>query len=80
MNHFEDVKEDFEQTKLLCRFLNPIAAQTLFDKKQERTESTEDVFYDQMSKDLKHKYTPQELAAIMKDPKHYAELDVIEQA
>jgi len=80
MNHVEDLKEDFEQTKLLCRFLNPQAAQALFDRKVERTVSTESVLFDQMSKDLKGKYSPQEIEAIMKDPKHYAELDVIERA
>lgn len=30
-----------------------------------------------MAKDLKGKYTPEELAEIMKDPKHFSELDVI---
>jgi hypothetical protein len=81
MNHVKDEEEEFEKTKLLCRFLNPIAAQTLFDRKPvEITVSTESVIYDQMSKDLKNKYTPQELEAIMKDPKHYSELDVIKRA
>jgi hypothetical protein len=81
MNYLKDEEDDFEKTKLLCRFLNPIAAAQLFDKqKVEITVSTESVLYDQMSKDLKSKYTPQELEAIMKDPKHYAGLDVIEKA
>jgi hypothetical protein len=81
MNHFKDEAEDFEKTKLLCRFLNPMAAQTLFDKKTvDVTVSTESVMFDKMAQDLGGKYTPQELEAIMKDPKHYAELDVIERA
>ena len=81
MNHFKDEEEDFEKTKLLCRFLNPQAAQAIFDKKTvEVTVSTESVLFDQMAKDLKGKYSPQELETIMKDPKHYAELDRIEQA
>jgi hypothetical protein len=81
MNHYKDEEEDFEKTKLLCRFLNPLAAQTIFDKKEvEVTVSTEDLLFKQMSKDLKNKYTPEELKAIMDDPKHYAELDFIKPA
>ena len=82
MNHFKDQEEDFDSnTKLICRFLNPEAAAAIFDgKKVERTESTKDVMFDQMSKDLKGKYTPAELEAIMNDPKHYSELDRIEKA
>lgn len=56
-----------------------MAASHIFDKKDvEVTVSTESEFYKQMSQDLKGKYTPEELEAIMKDPKHYTELDVIE--
>lgn len=81
MNHYKDEEEDFEKTKLLCRFLNPAAAVEIFDKRKvERTESTESMMYEQMAKDLKHRYSPEELQAIMKDPKHYAELDVIKPA
>jgi hypothetical protein len=81
MNNFKDDEEDFEKTKLLCRFLNPEAAASIFDKKTvDVTTSTESVLFDQMSNDLKGKYSPQELEAIMKDPKHYSELDRIEQA
>lgn len=80
MNHFKDEEDDFEKTKLLCRFLNPMAAATIFDKKEVETISTQGLLFDQMAKDLKGKYSPQELEAIMKDPKHYAELDVIEKA
>jgi len=65
----------------LCRFLNPKAAEVIFDgKKTDVTISTESTLFDQMSKDLKGKYTAEELAAIMKDPKHYSELDIIEKA
>jgi hypothetical protein len=78
MNHYRDKEEEFESTKLLCRFLNPTAAETVFDGKSvEKTVSTKDVLFDQMSKDLKGKYTPAELEAILQDPKHYSELDVI---
>ncbi len=81
MNHFKDEEEEFEKTKLLCRFLNPIAAATIFDKKTiDVTISTEAPLFDQMAKDLKGKYTPAELKAIMNDPKHYSELDVIKKA
>lgn len=81
MNHFKDEEEDFEKTKLLCRFLNPAAAIAIFDKKTtDVTISTESTMFNDMAKDLKGKYTPQELEAMMKDPKHYAELDVIERA
>jgi hypothetical protein len=81
MNHFKDKEEEFENTKWICRFLNPVAAEEVFDgKKVVVTTSTKDILFDQMSKDLKGKYTPEELEAIMKDPKHYAELDVIKQA
>jgi hypothetical protein len=80
MNYYKDEEEEFDKTKLLCRFMNPIAASDLFDRKVEVTTSTKDVLFDQMSKDLKGKYTPQELEEIMKDPKHFAELDVIEKA
>ena len=79
MNHYKDEEEDFEKTKLLCRFLNPDAAATIFDKKQvEVTVSTESVLFEQMSKDLKGKYSPEELEAMMKDPKHYSSLDKIQ--
>ncbi|MGH7974983.1 MAG: hypothetical protein ACREBR_05630 [bacterium] len=81
MNHFKDEEDDFEKTKLLCRFVNPQAASIFWDKKEtETTISTESLLYNQMAKDLKHKYTPQELEAFMSDPKHYAELDVIKGA
>lgn len=81
MNHYKDEEEDFEKTKILCRFLNPAAAAEIWDKKKtQRTESTESLLFDQMAKDLKNRYSPEELQAIMKDPKHYAELDVIERA
>jgi len=33
-----------------------------------------------MADDLKGKYTPEELQAMMDDPKHYSELDVIQKA
>lgn len=80
-NHYRDEEENFEKTKLLCRFLNPDAAATIFDKnKVDVTISTEEEFYGQMAKDLRGRYSPQELEAIMLDPKHYAELDVIKHA
>lgn len=81
MNHFKDEEEEWKKQELLCRFINPTAAAEVFDQKLvEKTVSTEDVLFDQMSKDLKGRYTPEELAEIMKDPKHYAELDRIEKA
>jgi hypothetical protein len=59
--------------------LNPQAAGEIFDgKKVERTVSTEDFLFSQMAKDLKGKYTPEELKAMMDDPKHFSELDRIE--
>jgi hypothetical protein len=65
----------------MCRFLNPMAASEIFDKKKvEVTVSTEDYFFKQMSHDLKGKYSPEELEAMMKDPKRYTELDVIRPA
>lgn len=73
-NHFKDQEEEFSKTQLLCRFLNPQAAASIWDKKEtEVTVSTKNVLYDQMSKDLKGKYTPEELEAMMSDPKHYSE-------
>lgn len=78
MNHFKDEEEEFENIKILCRFMNPVAATTIFDKKTiDVTVSTKDILFEQMAKDLKGKYSPEELEAIMKDPKHYSELDVI---
>lgn len=79
-NHFKDQEEEFENTtKVICRFVNPIAASNIWDKKDvEMTVSSKDVLFEQMSKDLKGKYSPEELEAIMQDPKHYASLDVIE--
>jgi len=66
---------------LLCRFLNPAAAETIFDgKKVEKTESTKDTMFENMARDLKGKYTPEELQAMMDDPKHYEGLDRIEKA
>ena len=80
-NHFKDQEESFESTKVLCRFLNPAAASALWDKKeQEVTVSTPDVFYQNIAKDLKGKYSPEELEAILRDPKHFSELDYIERA
>jgi hypothetical protein len=59
--------------------LNPQAAGEIFDgKKVERTVSTEDFLFEQMAKDLKGKYTPEELKAMMDDPKHFSGLDHIE--
>ena len=81
MNYARDEEEDFEKTKLFCRFLNPQAAEILFDRKEvAETVSTEEILFKQMSKDLKGRYTPEELEKIMNDPKHYSELDVIEKA
>ena len=42
--------------------------------------STPDVLFDQMAQDLKGKYSPEELAEMMEDPKHYEGLDKIEKA
>jgi hypothetical protein len=65
----------------LCRFLNPQAAETIFDgKKVEKTESTKDTMFENMAKDLKGKYTPEELQAMMDDPARYSNLDRIEKA
>ena len=73
-NHFKDQEEDFKNIQVICRFLNPAAAASIWDKKeQEVTVSTKNVLYDQMSKDLKGKYSPEELEAMMADPKHYSE-------
>ena len=78
-NHFKDTEENFESTKLLCRFLNPQAASAIWDKKeQEVTVSTPDVFFENIAKDLKGKYSPEELSEMMKDPAHYEKLDRIE--
>jgi len=66
---------------LLCRFLNPQAAETIFDgKKVEKTESTKDTMFENMAKDLKGKYTPEELQAMMDDPKRWENMDRIEKA
>lgn len=66
---------------MLCRFLNPQAAETIFDgKKVEKTESTKDTMFENMAKDLKGKYTPEELQAMMDDPARYSNLDRIEKA
>lgn len=81
MNHFKDEEEEFEKLKLLTRFIYPAAAAEVFDKKTvEKTVSTKDTMFDQISKDLKGRYTAEELQAIMDDPKHYSELDRIEKA
>lgn len=65
----------------MCRFLNPQAAETIFDgKKVEKTESTKDTMFENMAKDLKGKYTPEELQAMMDDPARYSNLDRIEKA
>lgn len=61
--------------------MNPQAAEMIFDgKKVEKTESTKDMMFEVMAKDLKGKYTPEELQAMMDDPKHFSELDRIEKA
>jgi hypothetical protein len=70
-----------DKYKLLLRFINPDGAKKLFDEnRSEMTVSTEDFMLEQMSKDLKGKYTPEELAEIMEDPAHFANLDRIEKA
>lgn len=64
---------------MLCRFINPEVARRLFDENViQRTDSTEDVMFDQMSKDLKGKYSADDLKRMMDDPKRYTELDRIE--
>lgn len=79
INYYKDQQEEFDTIKLLCRFINPDMSHKVFDEtKEEVTISTESVLFDQMSKDLKGKYTPEELKAILDDPKHYSELDRIE--
>lgn len=73
-NHFKDQEEEFDKLKLLTRFINPQAAAEVWDKKKtEVTVSTKNVLFDQMAKDLKGKYTAEELEAMMADPKHYTE-------
>lgn len=80
-NFYADQNEDFDKYKLLLRFINPEGAKKLFDEnKTEVTVSTEDFMFEQMSKDLKGKYSKEELAEIMEDPKHFSELDRIEKA
>ena len=65
--------------KLLTRFINPEIAKKVWDEsKVERTESTDDALYDLLPEKLKKKYSAEDLDEIMKDPKHYSELDVIE--
>jgi adenine C2-methylase RlmN of 23S rRNA A2503 and tRNA A37 len=79
MNHSRDEEEEWKKFEYLCRFINPQIATEVFDQKIiDKTESTEDVLFEQMSKDLKGKYTPQELKGMMEDPKHHSELDRIE--
>lgn len=79
MNHYRDEEEEFQKTKLLCRFINPTAAEALFDKKDiVKTESTEDILFENMAQDLKGKYTAEELQQILADPEHYQNLDKIE--
>lgn len=81
INYYKDQQDEFNKIKLICRFINPEAAKTVFDKAEvEVTESSEDFMLEQMSKDLKGKYTPEELKAMMDDPKHYESLDRIEKA
>lgn len=81
MNYFKDQEENFENTKVLCRFLNPPAASALWDKKDvEESVSTPYVLFDQMAQDLKGKYSPEELAQMMEDPKRYEGFDKIEKA
>jgi hypothetical protein len=80
-NHFKDQEEDWKKQELLCRFINPQIASVIFDKKDvEKTESTPDVFFDNVAKDLKGKYTPEELKSMLEDPKHWESLDRIEKA
>jgi adenine C2-methylase RlmN of 23S rRNA A2503 and tRNA A37 len=79
MNHTRDEEEEWKKFEYLCRFINPQIASDVFDRKViDRTVSTADVLFEQMSKDLKGKYTPEELKAMMEDPKHHSELDRIE--
>lgn len=33
-NHYQDKEEEFEVTKVLCRFINPEAAKLAFDKNE----------------------------------------------
>lgn len=78
MNHFKDEEDQWEKLKLILHYINPQAAAEMFDAKPvEKTESTEDFMLDQIGKDLKGKYTSEELKAIFADPKHFSELDTI---
>ena len=73
-NHFKDQEDEFDKIKLLTRFINPQAAAEVWDKKKEEvTVSTPDTFFENIAKDLKGKYSAEELSEMMKDPKHYSE-------
>lgn len=81
LNYYKDQQDDFDKIKLLCRFINPEAAHKIFDAKEtEVTVNTDSMVFEGISKDMKGKYTKEELQAIMDDPKHFSELDVIQKA
>lgn len=79
MNYFRDEEEDFRKIQTLCRFINPKAASEIWDKKEDAPiESVSNTFLDDVQKDLKGKYSKEELQAIFTDPQHYSELNKIE--
>lgn len=79
LNYHKDQQEDFDKVKLLARFINPEAAKKVFDESVvERTESTDSFMFEEMPKELKDKYSPEELESMLESPEHYQELDRIE--
>lgn len=77
--YYKDQQEEFDKVKLICRFINPEVAKKVFDESIiERTESTDSFMFEEMPKDLKEKYSQEELEAMLQDPEHYQSLDRIE--
>lgn len=81
-NHFKDKEEEFENTKLICKFLNPHAADKIFDKKGEQEVAVpDDAFLKEVQENASERITTEDLTSRLEkvgEPDDSDDLDVIE--
>jgi hypothetical protein len=78
-NFYKDKQESFEETKLLCRFINPEAAKHAFDQIDEISEMDDAAFLEEINAHTKTPLTAEELEQRIQDANNgNPDLDIIE--
>lgn len=80
-NHYQDIENELETTKMVCRFINPQLAQNIFDVKHEVTVGDMDEILEDINKYGKSKIDASTLQQLFKDPNALSsepDIDIIE--